>query len=630
MSERGQLSIAAVGVLMLLVLAGVVLAYLVRVDEAGATAQKAADMAALAAAGVLAEDPAASEQSLREAAERIARSNGGRVVAFAVLRDDGLPSGVEVTAEVVARGSMPAAGAREDSVRAVSRAGVTYSATLDALGFRPIDLHGAIGRAAIVRAALAQVGWPYVWGGESRAEGGFDCSGLVGFAYAAAGHALPGRPTAASLWAMGTAISPAELEPGDLVFRGAPSGAPYHVGLYAGGGAVIVAPHTGARVRVEAVTAGGWDGFGRLAAAGAAGVETLDPVLDAARSAGAPPHVVAAELRLGLRNDAPTAAAELAQAMAVNDDLSAALESQLGSASAAAVVLREASGPALGSGFQAAVRLLPRPSHPATADGSLVPTALRVPVAAADPSGGSRSRSGWVGAALHAGETVAEQLAHRGSQISTQALAGVRNGARFALTGVSLLGPRDWREPAAMAGSAWDAGFGAVEALASRASAGMALRGWALGAARLNVLAAGISAGVFAAAAYRAPSRRERLGNGLLAAGSAMSAAGLLTSGSGLMPLVAAGAVVVPPAGLVLLAAGAAVCVGGYLVLHPEWCRGALHAGARALDLAWRAQTAPVRIAASAADSGWRAAKSGARKVKETVSSVVDSLPTPW
>src|SRR6266540_4192489 len=99
--------------------------------------------------------------------------------------------------------------------------------------------HGAGARAAIVRAALAQVGWPYVWGGESRTEGGFDCSGLVDHAYARAGYQLPGRPTADVLWAMSVPLEPADLRPGDLVFLGARSGLVHHVGLYAGGGWVI-------------------------------------------------------------------------------------------------------------------------------------------------------------------------------------------------------------------------------------------------------------------------------------------------------------------------------------------------------------------------------------------------------
>jgi cell wall-associated NlpC family hydrolase len=128
-------------------------------------------------------------------------------------------------------------------------------------------LHAAEGsgaRAAVVRAALAQVGWPYVWGGESRAEGGFDCSGLVDHAYSRAGYPLPGRPTAEVLWAMSVPVDSADLRPGDLVFLGARSGLAHHVGLYAGGGWVIAAPHRGALVEVEPLDAVPWDGFGRI------------------------------------------------------------------------------------------------------------------------------------------------------------------------------------------------------------------------------------------------------------------------------------------------------------------------------------------------------------------------------
>jgi cell wall-associated NlpC family hydrolase len=124
--------------------------------------------------------------------------------------------------------------------------------------------HGSGARAALVRAALAQVGWPYVWGGESRTEGGFDCSGLVDHAYSRAGYQLPGRPTADVLWAMSVPLARADLRPGDLVFLGARSGLVHHVGLYAGGGWVIAAPHHGALVEVEPLTAVPWDGFGRI------------------------------------------------------------------------------------------------------------------------------------------------------------------------------------------------------------------------------------------------------------------------------------------------------------------------------------------------------------------------------
>src|SRR5207302_5457755 len=166
---------------------------------------------------VLADDPSVSVTELREAAAETADENGARLVDVRTL-GGALPEAVEV------RVASPAEGAAGE-VAAGARAAVSYSATLPSAGFRPVDLHGAGGRAAVIAAAAAQVGWPYVWGGESRAEGGFDCSGLVDYAFQAAGVPLPGRPTAAALWSMARPESPADLEPGDLVFLGAPTGA---------------------------------------------------------------------------------------------------------------------------------------------------------------------------------------------------------------------------------------------------------------------------------------------------------------------------------------------------------------------------------------------------------------------
>jgi hypothetical protein len=123
-------------------------------------------------------------------------------------------------------------------------------------------------RAQVVRAAAEQIGWPYVWGGESRSEGGFDCSGLVDYAYAAAGHPLPGRPTAAVLWRIGIPIDRKQLRPGDLVFLGAPSGDPYHVALYAGGGTAIVASGRGEPIAAIPLDSVPWDGFARVWAGG--------------------------------------------------------------------------------------------------------------------------------------------------------------------------------------------------------------------------------------------------------------------------------------------------------------------------------------------------------------------------
>jgi cell wall-associated NlpC family hydrolase len=103
---------------------------------------------------------------------------------------------------------------------------------------------------AVVAAAASALGVPYVWGGASP-ETGFDCSGLVQWAYARAGVNLP-RSTADQVH-MGVPVPTDQVAPGDLVFSrgGKPTHDLGHVAIYIGGGRVIVAPHTGAEVSYQ-------------------------------------------------------------------------------------------------------------------------------------------------------------------------------------------------------------------------------------------------------------------------------------------------------------------------------------------------------------------------------------------
>ena len=124
--------------------------------------------------------------------------------------------------------------------------------------------------AAAVRAALDQVGKPYRWG--ATGPEAFDCSGLVRWAYAQAGLALP-RTSRAQWWA-GRPVGVGGLRPGDLVFWASDPTDPatiHHVGIYVGQALMVHAPHTGALVRVDPLRPDGYAGATRPAGGTEAG-----------------------------------------------------------------------------------------------------------------------------------------------------------------------------------------------------------------------------------------------------------------------------------------------------------------------------------------------------------------------
>lgn len=126
---------------------------------------------------------------------------------------------------------------------------------------------------AVINRALSQLGMPYAWGG-GNAYGptrgihdggvadmhgdynkvGFDCSGLMIYAFAAAGYRLP-HYSGYQAYA-GPRVPLSRKAPGDMLFW-ATGGRIHHVALYIGNEQMVEAPYSGSHVRIAPVRYGG-------------------------------------------------------------------------------------------------------------------------------------------------------------------------------------------------------------------------------------------------------------------------------------------------------------------------------------------------------------------------------------
>lgn len=109
----------------------------------------------------------------------------------------------------------------------------------------------AASQASLVSSARKFLGLYYLWAG--AAAFGFDCSGLMEVVYRAHGIQIP-RDADAQAGA-GRPVDRSALQPGDLVFF-ADNGVIHHVGMYAGGGSMLHAPQTGAKVEITSISSG--------------------------------------------------------------------------------------------------------------------------------------------------------------------------------------------------------------------------------------------------------------------------------------------------------------------------------------------------------------------------------------
>jgi peptidoglycan DL-endopeptidase RipA len=116
----------------------------------------------------------------------------------------------------------------------------------------------------VIRRAMSQLGVPYSWGGGTAAGPsrgidsgagtvGFDCSGLILFAFAGVGIRLDHY--SGSQYNEGRKIPSSQARRGDVIFYG--PGGSQHVTLYLGNGQMLEAPYTGSSVKVSPVRTSG-------------------------------------------------------------------------------------------------------------------------------------------------------------------------------------------------------------------------------------------------------------------------------------------------------------------------------------------------------------------------------------
>lgn len=138
----------------------------------------------------------------------------------------------------------------------------------------PLPLTGTRPPIVAVNAALAWIGTPYSWGGgnahgptagiccspsghDDRHIIGFDCSGLVLYAYAQIGIHLPHVAHDISHHSGGQPIPPDfnQMKPGDTIgFSYTPGGNVFHIGLYLGDGQMLDSDSRG--VSIASLTSG--------------------------------------------------------------------------------------------------------------------------------------------------------------------------------------------------------------------------------------------------------------------------------------------------------------------------------------------------------------------------------------
>ncbi|MDH1572290.1 C40 family peptidase [Pseudomonas sp. GD03746] len=109
----------------------------------------------------------------------------------------------------------------------------------------------------VLSRAVNVLGTPYVWGGSSPKKG-FDCSGLVKYAFNDVADVDLPRTSNARAQGHGVKVAKSDLKPGDLIFFNIKSRRVNHVAIYLGNDRFIHAPRRGKRVSIDNLSKPYW------------------------------------------------------------------------------------------------------------------------------------------------------------------------------------------------------------------------------------------------------------------------------------------------------------------------------------------------------------------------------------
>ncbi|MBC2654316.1 C40 family peptidase [Pseudomonas sp. MSSRFD41] len=133
-----------------------------------------------------------------------------------------------------------------------------HSTQLAKVDSKLVPQMGAKQSSNVLSRAVNALGTPYRWGGSSPSKG-FDCSGLVKYAFNdVAAVDLP-RTSNAMASGHGQKVERKDLKPGDLLFFNIKSRKVNHVAIYLGNDRFIHAPRRGKSVTIDTLKKPYWD-----------------------------------------------------------------------------------------------------------------------------------------------------------------------------------------------------------------------------------------------------------------------------------------------------------------------------------------------------------------------------------